>query len=101
MANIRPLTRELSKKAASELNEIPERIQGDLNTIREWLKKCPHITPCTDDQFLVAFLRGCEYRLELVKEKLDLFYTVRSALPQMLQNRDPSDGKIKEILRLG
>jgi hypothetical protein len=101
MPEIRPLSKELAKRAADELNESPNRIQADLDALRTWLRQSPHISACTDDQFLVAFLRGCEHRMELVKEKLDLFYTVRSALPQLIRNRDPFEAKTLEILRLG
>jgi hypothetical protein len=101
MPNIRPLCKELTQKAADELNEIPDRIQADLDALRTWLGQSPHISACMDDQFLVAFLRGCEHRMELVKEKLDLFYTVRTALPQLVRNRDPFEAKTREILGLG
>lgn len=37
----------------------------------------------TDDQWLVAFLRGCKYSLERTKEKLDLYYSLRSTAPEM------------------
>jgi hypothetical protein len=99
--NIRPLSESLAIKAAVELNEVPERIQSDLDTIREWLKKTPHLRARQDDQFLVGFLRGCKYRLERVKEKLDMYYTVRSALPEIITNRDPMNPRIREIIRLG
>jgi hypothetical protein len=98
---IRPLSEALAAKAAVELNEHPDRIQADLDAIREWLKKTPHLRCRQDDQFLVAFLRGCKYRLERVKEKLDMYYTVRSALPEITTNRDPLDPKIRDIIRLG
>jgi hypothetical protein len=101
MPDIRPLSQELSKKAADELNETPDRLQANLDTLRTWLRQSPHISACTDDQFLVTFLRGYKHRIELVKEKLDLFYTIRSALPQLVQNRDPFEAKTREILRLG
>jgi hypothetical protein len=81
---VRPLSGPLAKKAALELNERPEFIARDLATIKQWLTKSPHITARMDDQFLIGFLRGCKYRLERVKEKLEMFYTVRSALPKVM-----------------
>lgn len=43
MALIRPLSDELQKVAIVELNEDPKRITQDLETIKEWIKKTPHL----------------------------------------------------------
>lgn len=101
MPDIRPLPDPLAIKAKEELFEKPERIDNDLEILREWIKKQPHLRCRTDDQFLVMFLRGCKYSLERVKQKLDMFYTVRALLPEMFLNRDPHSKINKEIIRLG
>lgn len=43
--SIRPLSKELQAKAIAELNEVPDRIAEDINHIKEWLKKQPHLNP--------------------------------------------------------
>lgn len=53
MANIRPLSVELSKKA--QLNEVPERIPEDIAALKTWISKQAHLKARTDDQFLVNF----------------------------------------------
>ncbi|KAI8427671.1 hypothetical protein MSG28_002135 [Choristoneura fumiferana] len=53
------------------------------------------------DQWIVAFLRGCKFSLERTKEKLDMYYTLKSLVPEFLSNRDPLDRKIQEMLKLG
>lgn len=55
----------------------------------------------TADQWLVAFLRGCKFSLERTKQKLDMYYTMKSLVPEFLSNRDPMDPKIQEMLKLG
>lgn len=101
MVNIRPLNPELQKKAIDELNEDPERIQKDLNALREWIKKSPHIKSRDDDQFLVNFLRGCKYSLERVKQKFDLYHTLKTHVPELTRNRDPTDPKVLNAIRQG
>lgn len=101
MPNIRPLSAALAKKAKEELFEEPDRIDSDLQILREWIQKQPHLRCRVDDQFLVMFLRGCKYSLERVKEKLDMFYTVRSLLPEMFANRDPNGDKNLQVIKLG
>ncbi|XP_053684678.1 alpha-tocopherol transfer protein-like [Sabethes cyaneus] len=101
MASLRLLSPELAEKARTELNEVPARIPEDIAVLKAWLAKQPHLNPRCDDQFLVGFLRGCKYSLEKTKEKLDTYYTVKSAIPEFFDNRDPADGKIQENAALG
>lgn len=101
MVNLRPISAALHEKAKRELNEKPERIEEDLAALRQWLARTPHIRARIDDQFLVTFLRGCKYSLERAKEKIDMFYSVRTAIPELMRNRDPDRGRIREIVRLG
>lgn len=99
--NIRPLSPELQEKAKNELNEVPERIAEDLFKVREWLTKQPHLKVRDDDQSLVNFLRGNKFSLERTKEKLDLYYTVRTAMPEMFIDRDPMSPKNQELIKSG
>jgi hypothetical protein len=101
MTNIRPLSKELAKRAEDELHENPDRVATDIESIRHWLQKCAHINSCMDDQFIISFLRGCEYKLEIVKQKLDMFYTVRTAIPLIITNRDPLYSNTRAIIKAG
>uniref|UniRef100_A0A2A4IU45 CRAL-TRIO domain-containing protein n=1 Tax=Heliothis virescens TaxID=7102 RepID=A0A2A4IU45_HELVI len=53
-----------------------------------------------DDQWLVVFLRGCKFSLERTKEKLDLYYSIRSTAPELFQLKH-TDPLFDEILSLG
>ncbi|KAI5641591.1 CRAL/TRIO domain-containing protein [Phthorimaea operculella] len=99
---IRPLTASLQKRAEKEIDEIPKRVTSDVLALREWLNKQPHLQAVKpSDQWLVAFLRGCKFSLERSKEKFDMYYTLRTVVPEFFANRDPMDNKIQEILKLG
>ncbi|XP_065367110.1 alpha-tocopherol transfer protein-like [Calliphora vicina] len=101
MSKIRPLPPVLQKIAIGELNEDPSRIDADIETLRTWIQQQPHLRARTDDQFLVAFLRGCKYSLEKAKSKIDKFYTLRSKYPELFTLKGMDDEKIKEYLKLG
>lgn len=94
MAKIRPLSAELRHIAETELNEVTERLPEDLQALRDWLAKQPHLRARQDDQFLVAFLRGCKYSLEKAKSKLDHFYTIKSMMPELFANRQMDERNI-------
>jgi hypothetical protein len=55
----------------------------------------------TDTQWLTTFLRGCKFSLERTKEKLDMFYTLRTALPEIFKNRDPMLPHLHSIIEKG
>ncbi|RXG56547.1 Alpha-tocopherol transfer protein-like [Armadillidium vulgare] len=101
MKNPFDLSPDLLKIAKEELHEDPERRQKDIEYIREWLQKQPHITARTDDWTILRFLRGCKFSLENTKKKLDMFYTCKNLTPEWFSNRDPLDPKMAEILSLG
>ncbi|KAK4879924.1 hypothetical protein RN001_008070 [Aquatica leii] len=98
---VREISSELKAEAIEKLNEIPERIQQDINNIREWLKKQPHLCVRDDDQSLLSFLRGCKHSLQITKNKLDFFYTAKTLVPEFYGGRDPFLPEIQAILNAG
>ncbi|GJQ86153.1 hypothetical protein Trydic_g13434 [Trypoxylus dichotomus] len=99
--NVRPLSKELQAKAIAELNEDPKRIKEDIAHIKTWLTKQPHLIARTDDQWILSFLRGCKFSLERTKEKMDMYYTVRTIAPEFFTVRDPFHPDVQEILKQG
>lgn len=97
---IRPLSAELALKAQEELGEVPDRISEDIEALRTWISKQPHLKARQDAQFLVAFLRGCKYSLEKTKLKLDNFYAMRGAVPELYKNRFVGEKQLN-ILKTG
>ncbi|XP_064292148.1 alpha-tocopherol transfer protein-like [Plodia interpunctella] len=98
--SVRPLPPELADKARHELNEDPKRLEDGIQHLKEWISKQPHLRARTDDQWLAAFLRGCKHSLELAKDKIDLYYSLRSTAPDLFSIR-PNDSKFMELLRSG
>ncbi|CAK1549781.1 unnamed protein product [Leptosia nina] len=101
MSKIRELTPELAEIARKELNENPKRTPKDIQHLKEWVAKQPHLRARTDDQWLLALLRGCKFSLERVKEKLDLYYTLRTTAPEITLRLKPTEDEFLEFLRLG
>lgn len=98
---IRELSPALQKVACEQLFEEPDKIIDSVKILREWIAKSPHLRARTDDQFLVTFLRCCKYSIEKTKAKIDLFYTLRTHMPEWVQDRDPLKLRLHEIIRFG
>lgn len=78
--------------------ENGDEITRDIAAIREWLEKQPHLPKDMDDGRLRTFLRGCKFSLEKVKKKLDMYYTMRNAVPEFFNDRDIDRPELKEIM---
>jgi regulator of replication initiation timing len=101
MNTIRPLSLSLQNKAYIDLNEIPQNIPSELEELRKLILEVPHLRSRLDDQFLIGFLRNCKHNVEDTLRKIISFYSCRSSLPELMENRDPANQRIREILKLG
>lgn len=101
MYKLRPLSEHLQRVAIEELNEDPKRIESDIEALKTWIEQQPHLRARTDEQFLLAFLRGCKFSLEKAKSKIDKFYMFKSKYPELFTLSDFDDPKIGEIIKLG
>nr|CAD7431445.1 unnamed protein product [Timema monikensis] len=52
----------------------------------------------SDDGRLMTFLRGCKFSLEKTKRKLDMYFTMRAAIPEFFSNRDVNRKELQDIL---
>ncbi|XP_050675547.1 clavesin-2-like [Leptidea sinapis] len=97
---VRPLEPLLAEKARVELGEDVNRIEEHIRTVKQWIAEQPHLIARTDDQWLVAFLRGCKYNINKVKKKMELFYNIRSTSPDVycVKYNEP---KIYSLLEMG
>jgi hypothetical protein len=97
----RELTPELSKKAAEDLEESPQKLIDSYLSLKKWIDDSKYLKSRTDAQFLLAFLRSSKFNIAIAKEKLEAFYTVRSPDAGFIKCRDPLDERIRSIFKLG
>lgn len=45
----------------------------------------------------MTFLRGCKFSLEKTKQKLDMYFTMRTAVPEFFANRDVTNQQLKDV----
>uniref|UniRef100_A0AAR5Q4E5 CRAL-TRIO domain-containing protein n=1 Tax=Dendroctonus ponderosae TaxID=77166 RepID=A0AAR5Q4E5_DENPD len=83
------------------LNEDVTTRQSDLEHIKEWMLKQPHLPDSWDDERIMTFLRGCKFSLEKTKRKLDMYFTMRTACPEFFANRDITRPELQHIAQLG
>lgn len=82
-----------------ELKKNPELKEADIQMLREWCEKQPHLPKISNSE-LALFLHSNYYRLEPTKATIDTFFTVRSHIPEFFCNRDPNNNKeLKKALQ--
>ncbi|XP_038213753.1 alpha-tocopherol transfer protein-like [Zerene cesonia] len=79
---------EMWAKIRVELNEDIKTRDRDLQHIKDWMRKQPHLPDEWDEGRIMTFLRGCSFSLEKCKRKLDMYFTMRAACPEFFTNRD-------------
>lgn len=75
-----------------ELNKNPELKRDDVQMLREWCEKQPHLPKITESE-LALFLHSNYYRLEPTKSTIESYYTVRTHVPEFFSCRDPLGSK--------
>ncbi|KAJ3652346.1 hypothetical protein Zmor_018321 [Zophobas morio] len=83
----------------TKCNENVETRNQDLENIKEWLRKQPHLPDTWDDEMLLAYLRNCNFSLEKTKTKLDKFFSIKHALPEIFADYDITRPELQECLR--
>ncbi|XP_031778500.1 alpha-tocopherol transfer protein-like [Nasonia vitripennis] len=76
-----------------------EKLLEDLRTrLREWLEMQPHLPKDMPDRRLEYFPISTKLQsLELAKQKLDMYYTVRRLVPELFTDRDPSSASFAKL----
>ncbi|KAI5730205.1 hypothetical protein M8J76_011209 [Diaphorina citri] len=71
----------------------------DIEAIRDWLSKQPHLPEKIDDFLIERFLLSCRGSLERTKTVMDSFFKLRSEAPEFFTNRDPRQEAVQAMLR--
>ena len=75
-----------------EFKKNPELKESDLDSLRDWSRKQPHL-PKIPDVDLVFFLHSNYYAIEPTKRTIDNYYTMRTHAPEFFTNRDVKKSK--------
>lgn len=75
-----------------EFAKNKELKKDDLQHLRDWCSKQPHLPKITDNH-LILFLHSNYYRLEPSKTTIENYYTCRTHVVEFFTNRDPIGSK--------
>jgi len=90
------------QKARTSIGESDKIRNQTLQMMRDWIQKQPHLSTCpTTDAFLLNFARCCKYSTERIKRKIEIFMTMRTAIPEFFSGWDPYKPEVQSALQVG
>ncbi|XP_063223568.1 alpha-tocopherol transfer protein-like [Bacillus rossius redtenbacheri] len=93
---LQPPSPATQRRMRDKLAEDPAATRQHVAHLKEWLRQQPHLPDEDDEAFLEHFLYSCKNRLSRCKEVLDMYYTVRGAVPEFFKNRDATSKSFQE-----
>ncbi|XP_073978185.1 retinol-binding protein pinta-like [Rhodnius prolixus] len=99
------------EKVYKEYGMTKQGIQQDVQSIKNWLLKQPHLPRIHGellnvqvDEWLENYLILCKNSVERAKENLDMYFTSKILVPEVFTHRDPMHQSFKtsfKVMRLG
>ncbi|XP_055528169.1 alpha-tocopherol transfer protein-like isoform X2 [Wyeomyia smithii] len=83
----------------NEYKKFPELKREDVQKIREWMEKQPHLPKITDLE-IILFLHSNYHRIESTKTTIDSFYTCRTHVPEFFDARDITSRELHTVMDL-
>lgn len=78
--------------------ELNEQIVNDsVKKLKEWLYMQPHLPHINDDRRVTRIFLLCKGRMEIAKSVLDMYFSIRTHIPEVLSNRDPFAQWFKDL----
>ncbi|XP_068915656.1 retinol-binding protein pinta-like isoform X1 [Tenebrio molitor] len=77
------------EKVYKKFNKTQESVSEDVQIVRKWLQTQPHLPEIMSDIAINKFLMLNKFSIEKTKQKIDMYYTIRSLLPDMYDQCNP------------
>nr|XP_023024467.1 uncharacterized protein LOC111512558 [Leptinotarsa decemlineata] len=70
-------------------NKTEEDLKENIMIVKKWVKTQPHLPEMPDDHTITSFLIMNKFSVENVKQKIGMYYTMRSLYPDYFENKHP------------
>nr|XP_023026691.1 alpha-tocopherol transfer protein-like [Leptinotarsa decemlineata] len=86
-----------NQKVRDVFQKSKKDVMEYIETIKMWFKTQPHLPEVPSDQLIETFLVTNKFSVEETKKKLDMYYTIRSVMPECFRNKNPKLPHMQEI----
>ncbi|BET00530.1 CRAL/TRIO domain [Nesidiocoris tenuis] len=77
-----------------------EPANEDMETLKDWVTKQPHLPKDIPDEMLSLFLFSCFSKMETTKKAVDTYYSMKTATPEFFANRDLDCKGLQHIIKV-
>jgi hypothetical protein len=85
---MKPPSNDVIKKVRGEFGLNEQRVRDAVEHLKDWIQLQPHLPKEIDDGRLERWLIRCKNNTEKVKKILDLYYTLRINIPEIMTGWD-------------
>ncbi|KAG5883900.1 hypothetical protein JTB14_037184 [Gonioctena quinquepunctata] len=76
------------KRALDRFGKTEQQLGGDVKIIKDWLITQPHLPEISSNNHIINTLILNKFSVEICKQRLDMFYTIRTLLPEIYERMD-------------
>ncbi|KAJ9598618.1 hypothetical protein L9F63_010708 [Diploptera punctata] len=91
---------EKKERVRKNLDLDEERIKAAVQGIKDWMELQPHL-PKEDDGRLERWLIRCKNNMEKTKHTLDMYYSLKTQIPELMSNWNVDDTWAQELMNQG
>ncbi|KAJ3644875.1 hypothetical protein Zmor_022576 [Zophobas morio] len=91
------VSQDTKTKIYQTFNRNDEMVQDDVNIIKTWMQTQPHLPEILDDARIKNFLNLNKFSIEKTKQKIDMYYTIRTLIPEIFQKGNLNLENIKKV----
>ncbi|KDR19512.1 Retinaldehyde-binding protein 1-like protein 2 [Zootermopsis nevadensis] len=92
-----PLDERTKQAVLAEIGLNKDSLKEAVRVLKEWLEQQPHLPSECDEGRLERRFVWCKASLERTKSAIDMYYTLRAVVPEILSNRDPFSPWFRQI----
>ncbi|XP_050501111.1 retinol-binding protein pinta-like [Diabrotica virgifera virgifera] len=87
------------EKVLQAFEKTEKDLAEDVIVIKEWIKSQPHLPEVPSTSIIESFLVTNKFSIEKTKNKLDMYYSIRTMIPECFKNSHPNLPHMIEITK--
>ncbi|KAJ3644405.1 hypothetical protein Zmor_022139 [Zophobas morio] len=90
---------DVKKRVYEAFGRNEEMVEDDVNIIKSWMQTQPHLPETMEDVKIRNFLNLNKFSIEKTKEKIDMYYTIRSVIPDVFEVNNLKCEKLENLFK--
>ncbi|RZC39383.1 hypothetical protein BDFB_014629, partial [Asbolus verrucosus] len=93
-----PVNEDVVKEILKLFDRTEETLMEDVICLKQWMETQPHLPEILDEHRIRNFLTLNKCSVEKTKQKIDMYYTIRSLVPDMFENINPKLPNMEQLM---